>query len=83
MVKLWNATNGQLLQNFEAIDDCEVAGLSVNDKKQYLASVGWSKSIAFYSGFSFDVVCFLKLESMPKRVLKIAVHVLEFFTKQA
>jgi len=44
------------LQNFGALDNSEVTGLSINDKKQHLVSVGWNKAIAFYSGFSFDVV---------------------------
>ena len=55
-IKTWNVANGQLIQLFEPIDDSEITGLIVNQRKKLMISVGWSKKIVTYTDISFDDV---------------------------
>ena len=55
-IKAWNTANGQLIHNFQPIDESEITGLIVNDKKRQIISVGWSKKIITYCDSAFDDV---------------------------
>ncbi len=54
-IKAWNCANGQLIQLFEPVDESEITGLIVDDKKRQLISVGWSKKIITYTKIFDDV----------------------------
>jgi hypothetical protein len=55
-IKAWNTANGQLINNFQPIDESEITGLIVNDKKRQIIAVGWSKKIITYCDSTFDDV---------------------------
>ena len=59
-VTAWNVANGQAIQIFEPLNDCEITGLVFVDKKRILLSVGSSRKIVVYSDVTFDVfeACF-------------------------
>jgi hypothetical protein len=46
---------GQKIQEFTPIDNTEITGLLVDDRKRTMISVGWSKKIVTYIDIDYDV----------------------------